>query len=110
MNAVKDRLRHSERPVSALVQLFFSAPVNHAWFPFKYFANGLLAERPELGDLDDRVVLLAGEFNRRPSRRAGNRVEGVGGLGWFSSEFRHGMTPTIAALFTNLIPAALIVQ
>ena len=59
MNAVKDRLRHSERPVSALVQLFFCAPVNHAWFPLKYFANGLLAECPELGDLDDRVVLLA---------------------------------------------------
>jgi hypothetical protein len=53
---MKDRLRHSERLVSALVQFFFCAPVNHAWFPFKYFANGLLAERPELGDLDDRVV------------------------------------------------------
>jgi hypothetical protein len=33
---------------------------------------------------------------------AGNRVEGVGGLGWFSSEFRQGMTPTT----TNLIPLA----
>jgi len=60
MNAVKDRLRHSESPVSALVQLFFSAPVNHAWFPFKYLAHSLLAECPELGDLYDRVVLLAG--------------------------------------------------
>ncbi len=110
MNAVENCLRHSERPISALVQLFFGAPVNHAWFPFEYLANGLLAECPELGDLDDRVVLLACEFNRRPSRRAGNRVEDVGGLGWFSSEFRHGMTPTTAALFTNLIPAASIVQ
>ena len=96
MNPVKNRLGHPQGPISALVQPFFGAPVNHARFPFEYLANGLLAKCPELGDLDHRVVLLASEFNRRRSRRTGNRVEGVGRFCWFSSEFGHGMTPIAA--------------
>ena len=64
---------------------------------FEDFANGLFAERPEPGDLDYRIVLFAGQINRRRRRRTGNRVEGVGRFCWFSSGFRHGMTPTDAA-------------
>src|ERR1700719_1293149 len=40
MNTVKNRLGHPQRPISALVQPFFGAPVNHARFPFEYLANG----------------------------------------------------------------------
>ena len=48
----------SQRAISTLVQPFLGAPVNHAGFRFEYFANGLLAECPELCNLYHRVVLF----------------------------------------------------
>jgi hypothetical protein len=58
MHAMKNSLWHAQRTISALVHRLFPAPVDHAWFPFEYPSNGLFAERPELSNLDNRVVLL----------------------------------------------------
>jgi hypothetical protein len=58
MYAMKNRFWYPQRTISALVCRFFPAPVDHAWFPFENPSNRLFAERPEFGNLDNRVVLL----------------------------------------------------
>jgi hypothetical protein len=64
MYAMKNRLWYSQRTVSTLVQRLFPAPADHARFPFKNPSNCLLTERPEFGDLDNRVVPLIGQIDR----------------------------------------------
>ena len=64
MYAMKNRFWDSQRTISALVQLLFPAPADHARFPFKNPSNCLLTERPKFGDLDNRVVLLIRQIDR----------------------------------------------
>jgi hypothetical protein len=63
MYAKENGFWYSQRTVSALVQRFFPAPADHAWFPVKNLSNCLLTEGPKLGDLDHRVVLLIGQID-----------------------------------------------
>jgi len=58
MHAMKNRLWHAQRSISALVHSFFPAPLDHAWFLFENPSNCLLTQRPEFGNLDNRVVFL----------------------------------------------------
>jgi hypothetical protein len=60
MYAMKNGFWYAQRSISALVQRFFSAPLDYAWFPFENPSNCLLTERPEFGNLGNRVVLLIG--------------------------------------------------
>ena len=64
MYAVKNRFWYAQRTISALVCRFFPAPLDHAWFPFEDPSNCLLTERPEFGNLVNRVVLLIREISR----------------------------------------------
>ena len=64
MYTMKNGFWHAQRSISALVQRFFPAPADHAWFLFKNPSNCLLAERPKFGDLDNRVVLLISQIDR----------------------------------------------
>jgi hypothetical protein len=64
MYAMKNRFWDAQRTISAFVQLLFPAPADHAWFPFKNPSNCLLTERPQFGDLDNRVVLLISQIDK----------------------------------------------
>ena len=64
MYAMKNGFWHPQRTIPALVQCLFPAPADHARFSFKNPSNCLLTERPEFGDLDDRVVLLISQIDR----------------------------------------------
>jgi hypothetical protein len=58
MYAMKNGFWHAQCSISTLVHLLFPAPVDYARFPFEDPSNRLFAERPEFGNLDNRVVLL----------------------------------------------------
>ena len=64
MYAMKNRFWHAQCAISALVQCLFPAPLDHAWFPFEDPSNCLLTERPEFGNLVNRVVLLIRQIDR----------------------------------------------
>jgi hypothetical protein len=64
MHAMKNGFWYSQRMISTLVQRLFPAPADHARFPFKNPSNRLLTERPEFGNLDNRVVLLISQIDR----------------------------------------------
>ena len=63
MHAAKNGLWHAQGPIPSFVPRFFPAPEDHAWFLFENLPNGLLAECPEIGDLDDGIVLLISQVN-----------------------------------------------
>jgi hypothetical protein len=64
MYAMKNGFRYSQRRISALVHRLFPAPADHTRFPFKNPSNCLFTERPEFGNLDNRVVLLISQIER----------------------------------------------
>jgi len=96
MNTVKNSLRHPECPISPLLSRLFCAPLDHTWFALEHLSNRLLTERPKLGYLNYRIVLLIGQINRQ-RRSTWNRTEAMKRLCGFSSEFGHGMPPTLSA-------------
>ena len=58
MHAMKNGFWHAQGSISTFVHLLFPAPVDYARFPFEDPSNRLLTERPEFGNLDNRVVLF----------------------------------------------------
>ena len=110
MYAIENGFWYSQRTISALVQRFLPAPMDHAWFSFENPSNCFLAERPEFGNLVNRVMLLASELNRARGFPDGNRTEGAGWLYRSSIEVRHGTNPNYRCMLTTLIPGAEIVQ
>lgn len=64
MYAMKHGFWYAQRTISALVPRLFPAPVDHAWFTFEHSSDCLLAESPEFGYFDNRVVLLICQINR----------------------------------------------
>ena len=106
MYAIENGFWYAQRTISAFVQGFCPAPMDHAWFPFENPSNCFLAERPEFGNLVNRVMLLPSELNRACGFPDGNRTEGARWLYWSSSEVSHGTNPNRRCMLTNLIPDA----
>ena len=62
MYAMKNAFWYPQGLIRTLMPLLFAAPVDHVWFRLKDPANGIHAERPNLGDLHNRVVPLIGQI------------------------------------------------